>query len=172
MHTLRRLKNHFVSTLLILAGLCPSELHGAETLIDFENVISSGYAPLSNQVRRVLFEDCWVTAGSQIANSPSFPMSAATSGSFVARTYGTRIRFSKPVRSVKARVSPSFISYSGITAYCPVYLFGYDRKSNVVAFASIPMLGAVEFKDDIRAFVPIEVRISSEKRIAFIRRAR
>lgn len=154
--------------LTIMAAWCPRSSFAAETLIAFENVTRRSEARLSNQVRHVIFEDCYVTANTQIRNSPSLPLSAATSGSFVATSYGSRIHFSRPVRTVKARVSPAFIAYNGVDSYHTVYLVGYDRESNVLAIASVPLLASVENQSDITAFIPVKVRISSRKRVAFV----
>lgn len=98
----------------------------------FEDLVPASQTEitLTNQIRGVSFiGEVFVHDPATIRNSVGVPLSAATSGSAAATTFGTAMRFEHPVIQISAKVSPGFLTVNGVSGSVRVDLIGLDDLS-------------------------------------------
>jgi hypothetical protein len=143
----------------------------AETeLIDFDVLSGSPDFQLTDQIPGILFDSIEVITPATIGNSPGIPLSAATSGSSAAFSFGAKIYFSNSVIRVQMTLSPSFITVplSMETYWETAYLTAYKRDGTVLSQSQAQIIAAVAKNEDVTNFTPSVISVSSSTPIAYV----
>ena len=70
--------------------------------------------------------------------------------------------FARPVREVRANVSPSFIALNGVSGFVRVEMVGYDRNNIERARSAIQLRASAATREEIESFVPQEIVLQSK----------
>ena len=122
------------------------------------------YVQLREIIPGVTFQgDLYVHDPGYVGNSPSINLSPATSGNAAATTFrGGTMLFARPVREVRANVSPSFIALNGVSGFVRVEMVGYDRNNIERARSAIQLRASAATREEIESFVPQEIVLQSK----------
>ena len=138
--------------------------------VDFEGLSNSGEFVLTNQVSGVIFENVVVMTPATVRCSVGGDLSAATSGSSAASSFGAKVRFKRPVVGVSMNVSSSFVTVpvNKVAGYFTAYLKAYDQGNKLITSATAPVISRVAEPEHIRNVAPAAISVSASIPISYV----